>query len=251
MLRKIISILLILIAVGYISYAMATFSDDASAKSCNNININVVDEDGKVFIKQSEIKRLLERNGINLKGKKVSEIDFENIEKIVEKSSLVKNAECFSSPSGALCIKVWQQTPVLRVISGGKNYYIDINGNKTGLSSSSAADVVVASGAINNKQTVSYLHRMAMLLRQNELWDAQIEQIYVEEDGEWILIPRTGNFEVLFGTPVNIEKKLTRLNLFMRDYLPEIGWDKYSKINLKFDNQIICTKKDIGNESGK
>lgn len=250
MLRKIISILLILIVLGYISYAMAMFSDDASAKSCNDIRISVVDEDGKVFIKQAEIKRLLERNGINLKGRKINEVDYGNIEKIVEKSSLVKNAECYSSPSGAICIKVWQQTPVLRVFSGGKNYYIDINGNKTGLSNSSAADVVVATGNIKDKATVSYLHRMAILLRQNELWDAQVEQIYVEDNGEWILIPRTGDFEIIFGSPVNIEKKLTRLNVFMRDYLPEIGWDKYSKINLKFDKQIICTKKDIGNESG-
>lgn len=85
MLRKIISILLILIVLGYISYAMARFSDDASAKSCNDIRISVVDEDGKVFIKQAEIKRLLERNGINLKGRKINEVDYGNIEKIVKR----------------------------------------------------------------------------------------------------------------------------------------------------------------------
>jgi cell division protein FtsQ len=91
--------------------------------------------------------------------------------------------------------------------------------------------------------TIRELYRMAIILQSNPVWDALVEQIYVEDNGEWILIPRAGGFEILFGMPVNMETKMKRVDSFIKKYLPKMGWDRYSRINLKFDNQIICTKK--------
>lgn len=71
-----------------------------------------------------------------------------------------------------------------------------------------------------------------------------IEQIVVYPDGEWLLVPRVGDFDVHFGRPVNMETKLKRLAVFLGEYLPRMGWDTYSSINLKYDNQIVCTRKE-------
>ena len=40
-----------------------------------------------------------------------------------------------------------------------------------------------------------------------------------------------------------VEKKLLRLEKFYKYGLSQVGWNKYSYINLEFDNQIICKKK--------
>jgi cell division protein FtsQ len=40
-----------------------------------------------------------------------------------------------------------------------------------------------------------------------------------------------------------LKLKLTRLEKFYRYGLSQAGWNKYSSINLEFDNQIICKRR--------
>ena len=40
-----------------------------------------------------------------------------------------------------------------------------------------------------------------------------------------------------------IDTKLSRLEKFYKYGLSQAGWNKYSYINLEFDNQIICKKR--------
>lgn len=40
-----------------------------------------------------------------------------------------------------------------------------------------------------------------------------------------------------------MDRKLQRLENFYKYGLSQAGWNKYSYINLEFDNQIICKKK--------
>jgi cell division protein FtsQ len=68
-------------------------------------------------------------------------------------------------------------------------------------------------------------------------------QIYVDENGELLLIPRVGDQKIVFGKTDNIIKKFDKLSLFYRKGIVGNGWKKYSTINLKFKNQIVCTKK--------
>ena len=41
-----------------------------------------------------------------------------------------------------------------------------------------------------------------------------------------------------------VEEKFERLKTFYEKGLNQIGWNKYSRISLEFNNQIICTKKE-------
>jgi len=40
-----------------------------------------------------------------------------------------------------------------------------------------------------------------------------------------------------------VDHKLTRLMKFYRYGLPKAGWNKYSYVNLEFDNQIVCKRR--------
>ena len=46
-------------------------------------------------------------------------------------------------------------------------------------------------------------------------------------------------------------KKLSRLEKFYRYGLSQAGWNKYSYIDLEFDNQIICRKRDEKTEKAE
>jgi len=93
----------------------------------------------------------------------------------------------------------------------------------------------------------------------SELWNNQIVQINVLPDLGIELVPRVGNHIVFMGylpqSRYRLErekaieeftnKKLTRLEKFYRYGLSNAGWNKYSYINIEFDNQIICKKNTI------
>lgn len=241
MLKRILTILFMIATVGYLGYAIYMFSGFSSDIKCKDIKVEIKDNSGQVFVKESEVKQLLKDKGIRLKGKKIDEINYGKVERALVGHKLIERAECYASPSGKVYIDIWQHLPVLRIISENDDYYVDSNGEKTGLSPNSVADVVIASGNINDKRTVKELYDFSVILKGNPYWDSLVEQIYVEPDGEWTLIPRAGDFEIELGMPVDLETKMERIGLFVRDYLPVMGWGRYSKISLKFNGQIVCT----------
>jgi cell division protein FtsQ len=243
MMRKILTILSVLLLLTCLVAVTIVFAGDKPNDSCTNVQIAVMDKTGESFVQTDEISQLLKQNSLSLVGKKLDEIDYDVVERIAESHRLIERAECYACPSGTVCLYVWQHMPVLHVITAERNYYIDSKGQPAGLSTYSAADVLVATGCINDSMTIRDLYRMTSLLRSDPYWDALIEQIDVQPNGEWVLIPRAGDFEILFGSPVNMETKMKRLGVFIEVYLPKMGWDRYSHINLKYKNQIVCTKK--------
>ena len=80
-------------------------------------------------------------------------------------------------------------------------------------------------------------------ISDDDFWSAQIDQIYVDRDDEIDLIPRVGNHVIHLGPPENFEGKLRNLEAFYEEVLPEVGWNKYSLINLEFKDQIVCKKR--------
>ena len=81
-------------------------------------------------------------------------------------------------------------------------------------------------------------------MQQNPFWDAQIEQIYICADQTVELVPRVGDHLIYLGELKDYDRKLDRLKEFYQKALNKVGWNKYSRINVEFDNQIICTKRD-------
>ena len=90
------------------------------------------------------------------------------------------------------------------------------------------------------------------------LWSNQIVQINVLPNKSIELVPRVGNHIVCLGqlpeeSLVSVQqdsivsftlRKLERLEKFYRYGLSVAGWDKYKYIDIEFDNQIICKRKE-------
>ena len=61
------------------------------------------------------------------------------------------------------------------------------------------------------------------------------------ESWKWHLVWVT--ISSFWESPNNVADKLERLKTFYKKALNKVGWNKYSRISLEFNNQIICTKK--------
>jgi cell division protein FtsQ len=90
---------------------------------------------------------------------------------------------------------------------------------------------------------LKYLMEFARLVQQNPFWNDQIVQVYRSTNGDYEIIPRVGAHQIQFGKMENYETKLNNLKLLYDKGLKKYGWNNYNKINLKYSNQIICTKR--------
>ena len=89
----------------------------------------------------------------------------------------------------------------------------------------------------------SYEEQVFNLLNINEkdeFWKAQVAGRKLKNDREFELFPQVTKQRVEFGLPVDIDRKFSKLMTFYKEILPKKGWNSYERVNLKFENQIIC-----------
>lgn len=240
---RIITILVGLLLLLYIAFAAYFFKDMRRAEACKAIEIVVKDSLDKHFVTEVELASFLKREKMYPIGKPMSEINTDKIEKTLLTNEMIARIEAYKTPSGIIKLEVEQKMPILRVISTGGNFYIDNKGTAMPISSRYVAHVPVASGYIEKDLAMTELYNFALFLQQDKFWSAQIDQIYIQADGEVELIPKVGNFRIILGKFDGYKDKLGNLKLFYDKVIPKMGWEKYSVVNLKYKNQIVCTKR--------
>jgi len=197
------------------------------------------------FITKDELKGILQKKGIYPIGKKMGRISTKSLERELSKHPLIDEAECYKTPSGKVCVEVTQRIPILRVMSAnGENYYLDNKGTVMPPDAKCVAHRVIVTGNVEKSFAMKDLYKFGVFLHNNKFWDAQIEQIHVLPDRNIELVPRVGDHLVYLGELDDFEDKLARLKEFYKKGLNKVGWNKYSRINLEFSNQIICTKRE-------
>lgn len=241
------------------------FSDkEQGMMPCKGLKINITDETGNFFIEPSDIREMLNVRGRKIKGSPMSDINMGMLENIVYSNPYVSKAEVYSSIDGYVTIDIWQRDPVMRIINNdNEHFYVDAEGVFMPVSDQYVKPVIVASGFIfddyrqknlafasafpsdsTQKQVLVQLNEIAKFLRSNPFWDAQIEQIYVNTDSEIELVPRVGDHTILLGSTTDLDQKMNNLFVFYTEAMKKAGWNQYKMINLKFKNQVVCTRKD-------
>ena len=242
--KKTLVIIGLCLLAGYLIFAAFYFKDKPMDGLCTKLEV-VVDNKGKEqFINPSEIEKYISSKGLDPRGKSLKDINTLDIEETIASNPLIKKAEVFSTADGAIKVQITERKPVLRVMTNdGDSYYVDEEGIRMPLSKRSTAYLPIASGAIKESFAREELYKFALFLQNDVFWNAQIEQIVVEPNNDITLIPRVGNQQIILGGINNYQDKLDKLMKFYLEGQNEIGWNKYSIINLKFDKQIVCTKR--------
>jgi len=233
------------IAVGiYLVLAVTAFNDpdEAMAKECTEVKIDIEKESMEGFLNPSEVKKLLTQHKIYPLSQPMSSISPRKMEETLQKSPFVEKAECYKTLSGHACINIKQRIPVIRIMAdNGDNYYLDNHGNIMP-ESGYATDILIATGHISKKYAQNVLSKIANHIVSNTFWKNQTVQLNVLTNGTLEMVPRVGDHIVFLGSPTHIDSKLERLRKFYIYGLNKTGWNKYSYINVEFNNQIICKK---------
>ena len=233
--------------VAYVAYAMIFMSGPDEEEKCVAVELQMEQESSSVFVDEKEIEEMLKNAHVYPKGMLMKDVNTKKIEETIRNNEFISSVECYKSANGKLCISVKQRVPVVFVIPEGQDgYFVDVQG-KIIPNKNNATDLVVASGAIDQKFASTKLAEFGQFLQTDDFWNCQIEQIYVTKDrkGRHVveLVPRVGDQIVYLGSMDDYQKKLRKLRVFYDKAVGTVGWEKYARVNLEYDNQIICTKR--------
>jgi cell division protein FtsQ len=228
----------------YLLLAVTAFNspDEAMAKACTEVNIDIEQEQMEGFLNPNEVKKLLTQHKLYPLSQPMSSISPRKMEETLLKSPFVDKAECYKTLSGHVCISIKQRIPVIRVMAeNGENYYLDNHGNimpEAGY----ATDILIATGRVTKKYAQNTLSKIANHIVSKSFWRNQAVQLNVLPNGTLEMVPRVGDHIVFLGSPSHIDNKLERLRKFYIYGLNKAGWNKYNYINVEFNNQIICKR---------
>jgi cell division protein FtsQ len=235
---------MVLAILAYLVVAVTVFNVKPDDPVCRNIQLVIKDSVNAGFITGNEVAAILKKNNAHPIGRKTEEIDLKIMEKVLAGHLLIDRVECYKTPGGKIYVEVAQRMPVLRVFGkNGDNYFVDSKGAIIPAEAKCVAHLPVATGNVEKSFALTDLYRFALFLQKNTFWNAQIEQINVLKGREIELVPRVGNHIIFLGKIDGYENKLNRLKKFYQKGLNTVGWNKYERINVEFDNQIICTKR--------
>jgi len=245
MIKKILLISAVILLLAYLLFTVF-YLNPRSKKDlkCKEVRVEIVDTLDRHYLMDSEITNYLNKMGLSPVGKNLSAVNTAAIENKLKENPLIKRAECFKTIDGTVRIKVYQKIPVLRIFSKKGSYYVDNDGKKMPVPDNFAAYLPIASGFISDSLARKQLYEFALFLQQDKFWNSQIKQIYVDPNGDIELTPAVGNQQIILGKIEDYKENLEKLRLFYDKGLSKVGWNKYSVINLKYKNQVVCTKKE-------
>lgn len=243
MLKRILLSTVLLLITGYLATALIVFNKKPEGMVCRDIALTIKDTVNAGFVTRKEVIEILKKHQINPIGKEMELVHTNAIEQILSGHPLINTVECYKTPSGKLHMEISQRIPILRVMSSnGEDYYIDNKGTMMPPDAKCVAHIAVVTGNVEKSFAMRDLYNFGVFLQNNPFWNAQIEQIHVLPDKDIELVPRVGNHLVYIGKIDGYEQKLERVKEFYKKGLNQVGWNKYSRINAEFGNQIICTK---------
>ena len=154
---------------------------------------------------------------------------------------MIEKSEVFVSVDGVLKAIVKQKTPIVRVIDGEDSFYIDYQGGKMPLSDNFTARVPLVSGEINEKNA-DKLNELFRFIFDDDFLRKNIVGIQIFSNGSLKMMNRNFDYEIEFGKTINVEKKFNNYKAFFQKAVLDSSLYHYKKINLKFTQQVVCTK---------
>ena len=141
-----------------------------------------------------------------------------------------------------LNVNIKQKEPIARVITSDSIFYLDKNSNFMSLSKLNSSNVPVVFG-FNENSDLKYLVEISLIIKKDEFLNKSISQIFIKDDKKIDLKMRGNNTIIEFGNNNRLKNKIQNLKAFYYRLISKNEIDKYKKINLQFENQVVVVKK--------
>jgi len=218
---------------------------------CKNIIVEISDDHENYFMDEADVMRLLSATQPGMLGADVNTLNLRSIERKLMQDNHIEDAQLFTDLKGNVVVNVDLRRPVARIVrSSGPDAYIAQDGTIMSVSDKYTSRVLLVTGgfgeALFTKENISEVKQgpevmdMITFINDDTFWKAQVAQLDISRDGEIRILPQVTGQMVEFGKPEGIEQKFSKLMIFYKKILPQKGWTKYERVNLKYEGQIIA-----------
>lgn len=220
---------------------LVVLKNKQAGQVCEKVTIEIDAPAEKQLITQRLVNdKISEWYSGGLLGTTQANLSLPILEKQLERMPAVRNAEVSFDLRGELKLQIEQRIPVVRIMSSvDGQYYISKDFTKIPTLGTDVARVPIANGRLTNAM-IKKVYTLSTYVQENAFMEALTEQIFVENNGDLVIIPKIKNQRIIIGNTEHVEEKFSKLIQFYSDGLNYIGWDKYTTINLKYKNQIVC-----------
>ncbi len=215
------------------------------------ITIKLVNVHENHFVEEKDVVELMGLTEANLKGSNLDRLNLRDVETRIKANPFVKDADLFADLKGNLVAEVELRRPMARIVSNTeRDVFIAEDGTILPVTGRYAARVVLVSGSMahqmlqvgnlsESEELIPYLD-LIRFIRDDNFWRAQIAQLDVNGRGRVTLLPQVGSQTIEFGSPRDFDTKFRKLMIFYKEILPQKGWNRYDRVNLEFENQIVA-----------
>lgn len=221
----------------------------------NQFIITIDVQKGDNFLNPSYIKEQVYLKMDTLMGKQLKTISLAEVEEIISSLDAVAKVAVYFNSKGELKADIVPKKVVFRLINReGISVYLDDQGAIMPWMNLYTPKVPVINGYLstyddptkaNAEEVVPEklqkdLYRLYQLITKDEFLNAQIAQLYVCEKGDVWMLPSIGKHKINLGKLEQLEHKINKLHVFYTKIIPVKGWETYTEVNLKFNQQIVC-----------
>ena len=231
---RILKILITVILFGFLlSFSLKRFND----KSMEKVSVNMIKTQTPVyFIDEKEVKEIVKKLNPT---KKIGDIDIPELEKKLNNLPSVDSANVYLNLNGNLNLDIQQKVPAFRLNTNGKDVYVDHKGQEFPISQNYSFPCMLVTGDIDESEYVS-LAALVDKIDRDSFSKKYFIGISKNKEG-YNLLTSEGNYKVEIGDLDRIDMKVKGFKTFVEKYLINQSPDKYTKISVKYDNQIVTT----------
>jgi len=219
--------------------------------SIKDISIKMKNANENHFLDEDDIVKLMELKMDNLKGASLDRVNMKEVEKKIRRDPFIKDAQLYSDLKGNLVVSAEIRRPIARIVrNDGPDGYIAEDGTVMPVSDKFTSRVILISGPyvrqmlkqnnLNTTEEGKQLITLINTIREDEFWNAQVAQLDIDSKMRITVYPQVGDERIEFGRPDNVETKLKKLMIFYKEILPRMGWNKYDRVNLEYEGQIVA-----------
>lgn len=230
--------LIVLLLVTGCLYAFASHRNNQ--RLVPEVSIHFDDESEPFVTRESVNKLLIQKDGAPTKSTK-EKLALKEMEAQVNTHPLIKSAEVYMKMDGVLGVAIQQRKPIARV-NDSVSFYIGTEGEVMPLSANFSARVPLVSGV--SMADAKEIHELITFIRKDAFLEQHIVGIHKNGDDNYVLSPRTYDYKLMLGKVQRLPLKFNNYKAFYKKAQNDKTLKNYSWITLKYDNQVVCTKKE-------
>lgn len=234
---RILKIAITVIILGFLlSFSLRKFS----GQKITDDKISVKMSNGKTlvyFIDEKDIREIVKKE--NPSGK-VGDLNIPALEKKINNLPAVDSANVYLNLNGKLNLDIKQRVPIFRLNKDGRDFYVDEKGTEFPISKTYSHPCMLVTGDVQ-KDEYQQLAELVEKIDKDDFSKKYFIGISKDRKGNYNLLTSEGNYKVEIGDLDHIEFKVKGFKTFVEKYLVYQDPQKYNKVSVKYQNQIVTT----------